>query len=124
MGLTGWGCVERTIHLTSQPSGALVYLNDQEVGRTPVSVPYLYYGDYDVRLEHDGYRTLWTHQQTDAPWWEAPGPDLIAEAIPGLKVDQHWHFELELQALEDEDALIQRADDTRAMLNKPEVAGN
>lgn len=48
------GCVQRVISITSQPSGALVYLNDEEVGRTPVSVPHLFYGVYDVRLEHRG----------------------------------------------------------------------
>ncbi len=51
-GLTG--CVERTITVTSDPSGALVYLNDTEIGRTPVTVPFTFYGTYDVRLEHDG----------------------------------------------------------------------
>ena len=48
------GCVQRIISITSQPSGALVYLNDEEVGRTPISAPHLFYGVYDIRLEHEG----------------------------------------------------------------------
>ena len=48
------GCVQRIISVTSQPSEALVYLNDEEIGRTPISVPHLFHGVYDVRLEHDG----------------------------------------------------------------------
>ncbi len=47
------GCVERTIHITSDPSGALVHLNDEEVGRTPVTVPFTFYGVYSVRLTQE-----------------------------------------------------------------------
>ena len=47
------GCVQRTISITSRPSGALVHLNDEEVGRTPLTVPFTYYGTYDVRLSHE-----------------------------------------------------------------------
>ena len=38
------GCVDRTISITSTPSGALVYLNDEEVGRTPLVTPFTFYG--------------------------------------------------------------------------------
>ncbi len=48
------GCVERLITVRSQPPGALVHLNDEEIGRTPVTVPFKFYGVYDVRLEHEG----------------------------------------------------------------------
>lgn len=113
------GCVERTIHITSDPSGALVHLNDEEVGRTPVSVPFLFYGTYDVRLEHDGYKPLWTTQKTNAPWWEIPGPDLIAEAIPNAKAEQHWHFSLEIMPLLDDQELVDRAWQLRATMAQP-----
>ncbi len=103
------GCVQRTIHITSNPPGALVHLNDEEVGRTPLRVPYLFYGTYDVRLEKDGCKPLWTKQKTKAPWWEAPGPDLLAEMIPNNKVEQNWHFDLETITAAEEEALVDRA---------------
>ena len=145
------GCVQRTISITSTPTAALVRLNDEEVGRTPVSVPYRFYGVYDVRLERekqwldkdaaaavlnltpdqleekisarqvtssvtDGqeqvlvrFRPLWTKRQAKAPWWEAPGPDLIAEMIPGGKIEQQWHFDLQPSGEVDLDALTERA---------------
>jgi hypothetical protein len=112
-GGSGVGCVQRTIHIDSSPSGALVYLNDQEVGRTPVSVPFTFYGVYDVRLEAEGHRPLWTEATAEMPWWEYPGPDLIAEMIPGAKSDVRWDFELE-PAIDAEDvdvpALVNRAE--------------
>lgn len=111
------GCVQRTITITSQPSGALVHLNDVEVGRTPLTVPFKFYGTYDVRLERDGYEPLWTAQEADAPWWEAPGPDLIAEAIPDAESSLHWHYDLTpAPAPEDVDAdrLLEHARQMRA----------
>ncbi len=115
------GCgVKRTITVTSEPSGALVHLNDQEVGRTPVTVPFLFYGTYDVRLEKEGYKPLWTSQRAKGPWWEAPGPDLAAEVIGGAS-KLAWHFELEALPREDDvvtadvDALLQRARELQAM---------
>lgn len=110
------GCVQRTITVTSEPTGALVHLNDEEVGRTPVTVPFTWYGTYDVRLERQGYAPLWTQAEAAAPWWEYPGPDLVAEAIPGVKSEVDWHFELEKRAAADAvdtDALIERADELR-----------
>ncbi len=111
------GCVERTIHITSDPPGALVHLNDEEVGRTPLDVGFTFYGTYDVRLERDGCKPLWTKQKADAPWWEAPGPDLVAEALPGVKSQLHWHFTLEPTPESREDTLIDNARQLRQSLS-------
>jgi hypothetical protein len=112
------GCVERTISITSEPTGALVYLNDEEVGRTPLTVPFTFYGTYDVRLEHEGYQPLWTQQRAKAPWWEAPGPDLLAEAKPHNKTEQVWHFKMQPEGEVDQAALIDHARQLRAMLSQ------
>lgn len=88
------GCVERRLMITSEPAGALVYLNDQEVGRTPIEVPFTWYGTYDVRLEREGFKTLETQQVAEQPWWEKPGPDLFAEAMPNKRVEIAWHMEM------------------------------
>lgn len=116
------GCVERTISVTSDPPGALVYLNDQEVGRTPVSVPFTFYGMYGVRLEHEGFQPVDTQREAVAPWWEAPGPDLIAELVPNNRVEIGWHFNMDLQAAADEDRVIDRASQLRAMLRRESPA--
>lgn len=89
------GCVQRVISITSEPSGALVHLNDREVGRTPVEVPFTFYGTYDVRLEREGCEPMWTTGEAEMPWWEAPPVDLLAEALPGAKSEVSWHYELE-----------------------------
>lgn len=116
-GLTG--CVQRTITINSDPQGALVFLNDTEVGRTPVTVPFTFYGDYEVRLERDGYATLNTNERTMAPWWENPGPDLLAEAIPNNRVDLQWFYALEELGPVDAASLVRRADQLRNQLGQP-----
>lgn len=117
------GCVERYISITSQPSGALVYLNDDEVGRTPLTVPFTFYGTYDVRLEADGYKPLWTKQPAQAPWWDTVGIDLFAEVVPNAKSHVKWHFEMELQGAIKEAALVDRARQMRALVNADDDPG-
>ena len=103
------GCVRRTLTITTEPSGALLWLNDREVGRTPVEVDFDYYGTYDVRLERDGYEPMMTSGKADAPWWDTVVLDLFAEAVPGtLKSHVRWHYVMQ-PVDEDRERLIDRA---------------
>ena len=90
------GCVERRIEITSEPSGALVWLNDQQVGRTPTQAAFLYHGVYDIRVELEGFEPLRTEAEAKAPLYENAPLDLFAEALP-MRIDnvQRWHFVLE-----------------------------
>jgi hypothetical protein len=58
--MTSAGCVERELVAESEPSGALVSLNDLEVGRTPLGREFQWYGTYDATVRQDGYETLRT----------------------------------------------------------------
>ncbi len=92
------GCVERTVRVETDPPGALVIINDEEVGVSPAKFTFLWYGDYDVIVRKQGYQTLKTHQRVDAPWYEWPGIDLVSEClVPGTIKDTHvWGpFKLE-----------------------------
>lgn len=112
------GCVERTITVDSSPSGALVYLNEVEIGRTPTTVPFTFYGKYSVRLEKSGYATLNTSADAVAPWWDKLGPDLFSEmSLEDKHVDLRWHFELEQTTPLDEPAMLDRAKQLRSKLN-------
>jgi len=114
------GCTQRQITITSAPSGALVHLNDREVGRTPVTVPFRFYGTYDVRLQKAGYEPLWTVGEADPPWWDRPGPDLIAE-LGKNEVHFRWHYHLTEagQTPADEAALLERANSLRKRAGAP-----
>lgn len=108
-----FGCVKRTISITSQPQGGLVWVNEREVGRTPVSIDYLYYGEYDVRIEKDGQEPIMESRWPKRPLWDAPGIDLVAEMVPlRFEANTVWHFDFE-ERNDDPDLLLQRARDVR-----------
>lgn len=119
--LSNGGCIQRRIRVTSEPPGAVVWLNDTEIGRTPAEAEFTFYGDYDVRLELPGYMPVHEMRRTVAPFYEYPGPDLIAEVVPHKfeKVFE-WHFDLEevperTQSPEELEAdLIRRARELRS----------
>ena len=83
------GCahIERSVTIRTEPAGALVYLNGEEIGRSPVKHDFNWYGDYDVQLRKEGYQTLKTHQWVTAPWWQWMPLDLAAELVPARLVD-------------------------------------
>jgi hypothetical protein len=119
------GCAQRRLVITSEPSGALVRLNDSEVGLTPCEVDFTYFGTYDVRLSKPGYEPLITSATAEAPLHEWPIIDLAAAAIPGKKETIiPWHFVLE-PSVQDTPALIERAQSlrTQAMQAEPSEAG-
>jgi len=110
------GCVDRRIVITSDPSGADVFLNDSPVGRTPVEVNFTYFGTYDVRLRKDGYEPLVTTAKTDAPIHEWPGIDMLFLVMPFTKeTNIAWHFEMQ-PSDNDPAAAMQRAAELRDML--------
>jgi hypothetical protein len=112
------GCVERTLSVKSNPPGALVYLNNQELGRTPVQRDFLWYGDYDIVLRKDGYQTLETSKAVIAPIYEWIPLDLIAELLPIPFKDRHsvtYTLQPQPQQINDA-ALLARAQELRGQL--------
>ncbi len=94
------GCVERTISITTTPEGAMVYLNDEEVGRTPVSKNFTWYGDYDVTIRKEGYKPLKTHTKVIEPWYQIPPIDFFAECLFPATIRDHRHFDYALEPVE------------------------
>src|SRR5688572_32912678 len=88
------GCVRRSLTVTSDPPGALVHLNGQEFGRTPVTRDFTWYGTYDVDLRKEGYQTRQTRGKVIAPWWQWVPFDLAAELFP-LTDRRQLHYALE-----------------------------
>jgi len=108
------GCLEREMIISSQPPGALVWVSDVEVGRTPVTFPFTWYGDYDIILRLDGYQTLKTHAQISPPPQEVPPLDFFCEIAPWTFRDRRWlDYKLEPYRAPGDDELIQRAESLR-----------
>jgi hypothetical protein len=117
------GCLERTISVTSEPQGAVVWINDIEAGRTPFEADFTYYGKFSVRIRKEGYEPIVTVMKVNPPIQEQPGIDLVAEAMP-TKFENvvRWHFDLtptiesRLGRAEAEASVIHEANQLRARL--------
>ena len=89
------GCLHRRIRIVTDPPGALVHLNDVQIGLTPVEVDFTYFGVYDVRVNKRGYEPISTSEKAKAPIYEWPGLDLIAEIIPvDITTEIEWSYTL------------------------------
>ena len=111
------GCVHRTITVRSDPPDALVYLNDQEVGRTPFTREFTWYGTYDVELRKEGYQSIKTTAMVWAPWWQWVPIDLFTEALP---LEDHHELSYKLAPpttrQTDPELLLRRGEDLRGEL--------
>jgi len=88
-GLSG-GCVERVMRITTEPAGARVVVNDEDVGLSPARFTFLWYGDYDIVVRKPGFKTVRTHHRVDAPWHQYPPFDLVAETMIATTIrDEH-----------------------------------
>jgi len=107
------GCVEQKLTVTSEPEGALVIISDKEVGRTPLTVDFTWYGDHDIiiRYPEKGYETITTHANIAARWWGYPPLDLLADLAPWTYRDHRYlHYRLKKLDIPPDDVLIKRAD--------------
>jgi hypothetical protein len=106
------GCVERKLTINTQPQGAVVFLNDEEIGSSPATVSFQWYGDYNITARKDGYETLKTHRKLEAPRHDAFPYDFFAQLLtPKRIVDSYeWTFELEPKKALSTDDLVQKAE--------------
>jgi hypothetical protein len=114
------GCIERRIRVTSEPSGARVYLNDEPIGTTPCEARFTFYGTYDVRVELDGYEPIHEPRTAHAPLHEYPGIDFVATALP-VEFENVIEWDFVMVPVEEttdpegaREHLIERADELRA----------
>ena len=112
------GCVERELKINTTPQGALVSLNDEEIGVSPVKVNFNWYGDYCVRISKEGYETLNTHRKLKGPWYDKFPFDFFAQIVnPNRIVDSYeWTFELSPGRQISREELIQNARELKKQL--------
>jgi len=105
------GCVERKLTINTVPAGAIVELNDEEIGTAPVTVAFNWYGDYRIRASMGGYETLETHRKLKAPLRDRFPFDFFAGVLwPGKIVDEYnWTFNLKKYEAPDRKKLIEQS---------------
>ena len=117
--LVSGGCVDRIMTITSDPDGAVVYLNDQEIGRTPFTHDFQDYGNYEVEVRKDDYQTVKGTQLMEEPWWQLIPLDLFTDLAPWhLKDIRSYHYTMLPASTQPADAevMLARAAQLRALL--------
>jgi PEGA domain len=113
------GCITRLITVQSNPSGALVYLNGEEVGRTPVPREFQWYGTYDVIIRKDGYQTIKTSAAVSAPIWQFIPLDFLTDLLP--VTDEHiLTYNLEVQPPANPAEILSNGEQMRTQLESSE----
>ncbi len=117
-GLFLTGCVERKLTINTEPQGAVVTLNDKEIGTSPVTVGFQWYGDYNVRITKPGYETLKTHRELKAPMHDKFPLDFLAQCVNPQRIvnSYEWTFPLEEKKPVDKDELIKEAQKLKEQL--------
>jgi PEGA domain len=91
------GCVERRFRVETNPPGAYVTVNNKPIGPSPVDVPFLYYGHYDILIQKEGYQTQRIREHVKAPWYGYPPFDLVVENFFPFEVQDFRVFCYEMQ---------------------------
>lgn len=109
------GCVRRRLTVRSNPPGALVYVDNQQIGTTPCSVDFTYYGTRELRLVKPGFETLTVNQPIPAPWYQVPPLDFFSENVTPVKMRDNRTvlYEMTPQIIVPTQHLLERANELR-----------
>ncbi|MFZ9091222.1 MAG: PEGA domain-containing protein [Planctomycetaceae bacterium] len=91
------GCVHRRVTIDSLPQGALVMLDGKDIGYTPTSFDFTWYGGREVQLLKDGYDTHTQLIRVDAPWYQRFPLDFLSDNFAGRYIEDHRRFRFKLQ---------------------------
>ena len=91
------GCVERRYTIRTDPPGATVVVNGEEIGPSPASKSFVYYGERKITLVLDGYETKTLIQPINAPWWDNYLTEFFTEnVIPvSMRDEREYTYKLE-----------------------------
>lgn len=91
------GCVRRRMTIRTNPPGATVYIDDQEIGTSPVSTSFVYYGTRKIQVVKDGYETETVMQRVRTPWYQIPGIDFVSENLVPREIRDERIVEIEME---------------------------
>ncbi len=126
------GCVTRTITIRTNPSNALIYVDNELVGESPVEIPFTYYGTRKITIEKkdDDGRLICERktvfEKIKTPVYETFPLDFFSENVwPfDIKDDHILNYDLvELTPLsrkEQQKRVIENAEELRQKVNSPD----
>lgn len=98
------GCLERTLRIESDPPGARVFMDHDDVGVTPVDIPFTYGGVREFIILHEEgeikYKPIRVLQEVETVQYDVFPFDFLVEISPFTVEDVHLlRFELEESGL-------------------------
>ena len=104
------GCVERELTINTEPQGGLVILNDEEIGNSPVTVNFKWYGTYRVRIEKEGFTSLSKNIKLERPLHDLFPFDIFENLFNPNRIDSYsWNFKLDTYHKPDRKLVIDKA---------------
>jgi hypothetical protein len=105
------GCVRRRLTVRTNPPGAQVFVDDQEIGTTPCSSAFVYYGTRKITIMKDGYRTETIFQKIPPPWYELPPLGFFSENLAPNEIRDERVVDVQLvtQEIVPQQKLLDRA---------------
>jgi hypothetical protein len=80
--------------------GAIVQVNGQTVGPTPVDAPFVHYGTYRITIFRDGFQPLVVDQPVPAPWYEWWPLEFVSENLIPFDIQDHRWFNFTMTPLQ------------------------
>lgn len=121
--LLSTGCVRRRLIVRTNPPGALLYVDNQQIGTTPCGVDFTYYGTRELRVVKAGYETQTINQPIPTPWYETPGVDFVSENLVPWRIrdDRVVNISLPPARMVPTEELISRGEQLRVEANQAVV---
>ncbi len=126
---TPGGCVLRSLTVDSEPPGAMVYLDDELIGETPVTTTFTYYGTRKITLEKvdaEGrllYERKIVYEKIKPPFYQILPLDFFSEIVLPMELKDEHYFTYQLDQLhqlpktEHQKEVVRNAEELRERLN-------
>jgi hypothetical protein len=114
--LTQSGCVSRRLTIRTDPPGALVRVSGENIGFSPVSKDFTYYGTYEVELVKDGYETAKVYQKIKPPWYQRFPLDFVSDNFLPFRVTNRneYLYRMKPKVVVPDDDILGRANGLRS----------
>lgn len=125
LAMSASGCMHRRLTVRSDPPGAAVLIDGEEVGFTPVSIDYTYYGTREITLVKDGYRTRTLMQKIPTPWYQWFPLEFVTDnfALTSIRDKREVLYTLEPDQLPPTSEVLDRANSLRSNALRTEMGG-
>ncbi|MBS0266352.1 MAG: PEGA domain-containing protein [Planctomycetes bacterium] len=110
------GCMHRRLTIRSEPPGAAVMVDGVEVGYTPTSIDYTYYGTREITLTKEGYQTLTVPLKLSTPWYQCFPLDFVTDNFAMTKINdrREVNYALQRENIEPTENVENRANNLRS----------